>query len=61
MHRRSLLKGIGLTAVGYLWVSSLRAATEQPQQPGASPGPFSLPSLPYEYDALVNCRTAYQS
>jgi superoxide dismutase, Fe-Mn family len=52
MHRRSLLKGIGLTAVGCLAVPGLKAVAEQPQQPGASPGPFSLPSLPYDYDAL---------
>jgi len=52
MHRRSLLKGIGLTAAGCLAVPSLKAAIEQPQKPGVSPGPFSLPSLPYDYDAL---------
>jgi len=52
MHRRSLLKGIGLTAVGSLAVPVFNAAKERPQQPAASPGPFALPSLPYDYDAL---------
>ena len=52
MHRRNLLKGISLAAAGCLALPNLDVATQQAQPSGTIPGPFSLPPLPYEYDAL---------
>jgi Fe-Mn family superoxide dismutase len=56
MTRRQALKKAALASVAYTAVSSLRTASAQPAPgpaaPGASGGPFTLPPLPYPYDAL---------
>lgn len=52
MHRRNLLKGIGLTAAGWFTVPTLRVESGQTQSAPVSSGPYLLPPLPYEYDAL---------
>ena len=49
LNRRALMKGLGLTAMGALWA---RAAASSPVQAPAASGPYSLPPLPYDYDAL---------
>lgn len=54
INRRSLLKTLGFTAglLGNLSAFDGSAFAETPAAPAPSPGPFKLPALPYEYDAL---------
>jgi Fe-Mn family superoxide dismutase len=53
MNRRSLLKALGLTAGLAANFRSFDAALAQaPAAPAAPSGPFKLPPLPYDYDAL---------
>src|ERR1035438_10021342 len=56
MTRRQALKTTVLVSVAYAAASSLRITNAQPAQgsaaPSASGGPFTLPALPYPFDAL---------
>ncbi len=56
MTRRQVLKTTALASVAYAAASSLRTVNAQPAQAStansASGGPFTLPPLPYAFDAL---------
>jgi Fe-Mn family superoxide dismutase len=56
MNRRSVLKGFGLTAglaaTGRAFDASAWAQATPPQPAASATSPFTLPPLPYAYDAL---------
>jgi len=52
MHRRNFLKGIGLSAASCLVIPDANLGIDQMQPSSGNTGPYSLPPLPYEYDAL---------
>ncbi len=56
MNRRTALKGLGLTAgllaTGDAFEAHSWVQTTSPQQAAAAASPFTLPPLPYAYDAL---------
>jgi Fe-Mn family superoxide dismutase len=53
LTRRQVLKTTALASVAYAAASPFRGLNAQPAQaPAASGGPFTLPPLPYPFDAL---------
>jgi len=52
LNRRDWLKVTGVTALASIGSFGLDAASGQAQTTGGSSYPFTLPPLPYEYDAL---------
>jgi superoxide dismutase, Fe-Mn family len=53
INRRSLLKALGLTAgIAACDSAALAQAPSAPVAPAPPSGPFKLPQLPYDYDAL---------
>jgi len=52
LNRRNLMKVIGLTAMGGIVARFAELPTTEAQSTNGASEPYSLPSLPYEYDAL---------
>lgn len=52
LDRRTLMKGLGLTAIGGVIARISGSSLAQAQSAPTSSGPYSLPALPYDYDAL---------
>jgi len=52
LDRRNLMKALGLTAMGGILARFAGLATSDAQSTSTASGPYSLPSLPYGYDAL---------
>lgn len=60
--RRNVLKAIGIAAVASVCRWKTVTATERPAQEAGLVGPYSLPPLPYAYDALepyIDARTMH--